>query len=810
MSAVNTDVKALSAQASLGTVGKAMSSALARLSTGSRINSAKDDAAGLAISRRMSSDIRGFTAAIRNANDGISIAQTAEGGLGQINNLLQRMRELAVQSSNGAASADNRAASQLEVTQLKQEIDNIASLTSFNGIQLLDGSAAKLHLQTGVHAGDMMTVQIAAAGTKDMGLGTRSSLTATGFTGAQSALKSIAAGDLTINGVAVGASLAEDDALSSLSYEVATVAMSEVANSATVTFDDMTYTARIGNGATAVSAAAAMVVDHTASLGSKLFTGAADGLGNIIFTATQPGNLTNLVLSGNDAGNSVSFVDGGSVTNKAASAIAKVAAINRVSDQTGVIATVGVTTVSGSDMSSPAVGAGNIYINGVKTASISTTADAGVSRANTAAAINLISEQTGVRAVDTGDIKKGVVLVADDGRNIAISLMRASGTFTAATTGVGAIGMTSAGYTLSSLTGAPIVIGSSSNGTVANAGLSAGTYAANVSAVTATDRAVASAAPSASSTGVLAAGTLRINGVSIDAALTADDTASATVANSSTKAASAIAIAAAINKKTAQTGVTAKAEANVVVGTSFIAADRAATLTLNGTAIALTTTTASTRGDLVTEINKFAGQTGVEASDNGLGLTLTAADGRNISMSYAGVAGVAATDLGILGTAVNAGETVAASAGLTSYARVSLSSELGFKLDGGSDGNQSFEMLGFKTGTVGGTDNGVKVASVNVSTEKGAQVAIVALDSALKSVSMSQAQLGAFHNRLSAVVANLSVANLNASASRSRIQDTDYATESTNLAKAQIISQAATAMLVQANQSSQSVLALLK
>jgi flagellin len=131
-------------------------------------------------------------------------------------------------------------------------------------------------------------------------------------------------------------------------------------------------------------------------------------------------------------------------------------------------------------------------------------------------------------------------------------------------------------------------------------------------------------------------------------------------------------------------------------------------------------------------------------------------------------------------------------------------------LEAGSDGNGNLEKLGFKAGIIGGANNGVRIATVNVASQSGAQLAITALDAAMKSVSMSQAQLGAFQNRLDAVVSNLTVANLNMSASRSRIQDTDYAKESTNLAKAQIISQAATAMLAQANQSGQSVLALLK
>ena len=706
MSVINTNVKALTAQASLSNVNKSLATAMERLSTGSRINSAKDDAAGLAITLRMTSDIRGFAVAIRNANDGISMAQTAEGGLGQINDMLQRMRELSVQSSNSSSSPDNRAASQLEVSQLKQEIDSIASRTNFNSIKLLDGTASKLTLQTGVNAGDTMTMKIDSASTKDIGVGARPSLTATGSSGTAAAVATnLAAGDLVINGVTVGASLAASDLLSS--------------------------------------------------------------------------------------------------GDKSSSAIAKVTAINLVSATSGVTATVGTTTVSGAAMTAAAL-TGTISINGVATSSFTTTTDAGVSRAYTAAAINAISAQTGVTATDTGDINKGVVLSAADGRNITVAYT----TLTSASTGVGAAAAYTGTYQLASASGDKINISTTTSGTLSNAGLAAGSYTSNVSSVTSVARTAASnLATVTSASGVLLAGTLSINGTAVDASVSASDTASDTTAASSTKAASAIAIAAAINGKTSATGVTAKAEANVIVGTSFTAiAASAKSLFINGVTVAITTTTASTRGDVVDVINAYAGQTGVVASDNGKGLTLTAKDGRNISLASTGTA---ATDYGILAGAILATGGAAATA-VTSYAQVSLSSDKSFTLSGGSEGNANFALLGLKTGTVGGSDNGTKVADIDVSTISGAQTAITALDAALKTVSLGQAKLGAYQNRLDAVVSNLTVANLNMSASRSRIQDTDYATESTNLAKSQIISQAATAMLAQANQSAQGVLALLK
>ena len=462
---------------------------------------------------------------------------------------------------------------------------------------------------------------------------------------------------------------------------------------------------------------------------------------------------------------------------------------------------------------SGAGGAGAITINGVATASITTTSDMGANRALAVSAINAISAQTGVRAVDTGDVNKGVVLVADDARNITVAF---GGAQTAAFTGVGAASVYTGTYQLSSTTNAPITVSSSSNGNLVNAGLTAGTYSANVSAMTLVDRAVAAAAPSTSTTGLLQAGTLRINGTSIVAASTADDPASAdtnaagTAITSSTKAASAIAIAAAINKATATTGVTATAAANVVTGSSYTAtAGTGKSLSLNGVTIALDTlTTSSTRSDVATLINSKTGETGVVAVDNGSGLTLTAADGRNISIG----SDTTAAALGIDSNAFynNATYATAQSGAKTTYARVTLQSDKSFTVEGGSDGNDNFAKLGFKTGTFGGVDNGVKVASIDISTQAGAQVALTALDAALKSVSLNQAKLGAFQNRLDAVISNLTEVNQNMSASRSRIQDTDYAAETTNLAKSQIIQQAATAMLAQANQSSQSVLSLLK
>jgi flagellin len=160
-SVINTNIASLNSQRNLSGSQGALSTSLQRLSSGLRINSAKDDAAGLAISDRMNSQIRGMTQATRNANDGVSMAQTAEGALSSSGDILQRIRELAVQSSNASNSASDRQALQTEVTQLGSELNRIAQTTSFNGQTLLDGSMGTAHFQVGADANQL----ISASGT---------------------------------------------------------------------------------------------------------------------------------------------------------------------------------------------------------------------------------------------------------------------------------------------------------------------------------------------------------------------------------------------------------------------------------------------------------------------------------------------------------------------------------------------------------------------------------------------------------------------------------------------------------------------
>ena len=166
---INTNISSLNAQRNLNRSQGALETSFQRLSSGLRINSAKDDAAGLAISERMSAQVRGMNQAIRNANDGISLAQTAEGALAESTNILQRIRELAVQSANGSNSASDRAALQSEVGELRAELDRIATTTEFNGLKVLDGTFTAQQFQIGSNANQTITFSISSGRALDIG-----------------------------------------------------------------------------------------------------------------------------------------------------------------------------------------------------------------------------------------------------------------------------------------------------------------------------------------------------------------------------------------------------------------------------------------------------------------------------------------------------------------------------------------------------------------------------------------------------------------------------------------------------------------
>lgn len=176
---INTNIPSLTAQRNLNSTQMMMQTSLERLSSGLRVNSARDDAAGLGIAERMDAQTRGMTVAMRNANDGISLAQVAEGGLAEVGNLLQRMRELAVQSANGTNSTSDRANLQAEFGELDDEIARIAEVTQFNGREMIGTSAGSFDFQVGANRSETLTIETTSVAATSLSISTAATAAAT-------------------------------------------------------------------------------------------------------------------------------------------------------------------------------------------------------------------------------------------------------------------------------------------------------------------------------------------------------------------------------------------------------------------------------------------------------------------------------------------------------------------------------------------------------------------------------------------------------------------------------------------------------
>ncbi|WP_334188511.1 flagellin N-terminal helical domain-containing protein [Noviherbaspirillum sp.] len=303
---INTNIASLNAQRNLSTSSAGLETALQRLSSGLRINSAKDDAAGLAISSRFTSQIKGLNQAARNANDGISLAQTAEGALGEIGNNLQRIRELAVQSANATNSASDRNALNAEASQLVAEITRVAGQTAFNGVNLLDGSFANQDFQVGANANQTIRVgsigdaRATALGSNTMTLnGTR-----TGDTTAAAATNALG------NGI-----LVEADLTISTANGGTTAAISYAAGADAKTIAAAINTAASGVGVTATAENSATLSGLSAG-GAISFT-----LGSTAISATvaDPTDLTELQAAINGASSSTGITANFSSTSSKAS-----------------------------------------------------------------------------------------------------------------------------------------------------------------------------------------------------------------------------------------------------------------------------------------------------------------------------------------------------------------------------------------------------------------------------------------------------------------------------------------------------------
>jgi len=624
---INTNIASLNAQRNLTTSQSSLNSALQRLSSGLRINSAKDDAAGLAISQRMTSQINGANQAARNANDGISLAQTAEGDLTQIGTNLQRMRDLAVQSANASNSASDRAFLNNEFMALAQEIDRVAQTSSFNGVKLLDGSFTSQAFQVGANAtsNDQITIDaIASARTSNLGAtGTTQITTVKGntITGA------LSAGNLTLNGIQVGAS-----------------------------------TAGTGGGLTAAS-------------------------------ATQVA-----------------------------------AAINAVSSQSGVKATAEVNTVTGAAATvHTAMTAGTFSINGVSVGAVAAGGDARGQGANVAAAINLVSAQTGVTA--SADAATGALtLKAADGRDINV-------TVNDPTAGNMTTFLNKTGLSLDKVSAAGTTV-------------TMGAYATTTSG--ATDDRV----------------NITIDGLTVFAAADKDGATAGQIATD---------INTFITNNNTAYGVIKADGSSGTLNAADITAGGWKLFKKDGTAVNMLVNFTAAGGGAATG-PLGGGFTGVTNQNNTTTATQLAAAGAGAVENHGKVTLTSTNSSGIY---VGGGSV--ATAGL-------------------SAGN-----------TPPTTVASVKaLSSADISSAAGATEALAIIDGAMDKINSSRASLGAFQNRFASVVTSLQTTAENLSASRSRIQDADFASETATLTRGQILQQAGTAMLAQANSLPNGVLALLR
>ena len=657
MTVVNTNISAMRAQAGSRTAQMRLEAAMDRLSSGKRINSAKDDASGLAVVTRMTADLRGFAVAIRNANDGISLAQTAEAAMGEVTNMLQRMRELAVQASNGTISDSNRRALQAELTQLVAEVDNVAAKTEFNGIKLLDGSAGDLRLQTGVKAGDTVAFSIANLKSKALGLqGYRiEGQLVSGRVGAT--LTGIAVDDVLINGkAALGSAAAGNTALDLAAAINANVGQHRVKASA--------FNSYRGAAPTATTFAAGAVIINGDSVSA--------------------------------AGSVAELVDN----------------INR--DVAGVTA----------------------VLNGDGTISLSNDTGSDIVIAGT------LPSSAGLTA---GTYRGYVALSSLDGADISVFARNAANGFAG---GLGTVADVQAfGF-------------NETNDSRVFRSAQVGATALNLS------------------------DDVRINGVKLG--ISSDG--------------SALAKAAAINALTDRTGVVATASTAIRITLNFTTLPSATDITIAGSVVDLSTVTNLV--DVVDAINT-AGINGLTASSNAAGeLLLTSPTGANLTIQDASGSFFASAQ-----TVAGESGTGVMTTGLTFRGSLTLSSATGAEIRveefvAGGVAKLGLAQQGGTSEVVGG--------ALSISTQSGAAVALTAIDAALDRVALNRGDLGAVQNRLEAAVNNLESVSTNLSQARSRIEDTDFSVETTNLAKAQILSQAATAMLAQANQSQQNVLSLLR
>ena len=856
---INTNVASLNAQRNLNSSQGGLATSLQRLSSGLRINSAKDDAAGLAISDRMTSQIKGLSQASRNANDGISLTQTAEGALSESTNILQRVRELAVQSANSTNSATDRLSLQSEVNQLVSELDRISDTTSFNGIKLLDGSFQAQQFQVGANAGETIQVNVTKATSGSLGIEKLNT-------------------DNASSGIEVAATGALVDT-SGTSINTTSAKAADVNTATGTLIADQTITVTDSDGIVQTADISEVSQNRDAagiasSLSNLKGVTAIAEINTAAMTVTKPTNVQendqvkfDLVIG--DAGQKTSL----DITYKSASYTEDFdAAMQTAVDTLN-------TTNSNSDLSydkvtheiSSASGR-NIGIESFNTVDNATaTFETFTGVANDVISFDMGSA-TGISFTYTG-------VAATDAKNLLSALTSESTFETEFNAELTSDGL---GVTVSSIDGTSLLIAnvaddngaSTVGGFTVNDAAAGTTVAADILSEGGTDTTTflgtASTADEMTFAGVAvdengSDGAVKMGTVSVFLDPNTNITSSATVgANdglfniavaqdpASLSAAGAFADTSAGNNIAAQTitlngtnsttvsideNATAKEiveTVNAVADTSGITASATTTATLsnlsddgvtsfslNNVAISASITTTDLTA-LATAINDQTGKTGVVASlslkndeitlldntgkdidiENFNSSTADSASGTKVSMDVTGSEGAAVNlSAGALTGTLNLDSTTVG--GNVEFKSTATSFSVSTNLDAGAGGILATDKEVLNASQL------ESVGSLDISTVEGANAAIDIVDGAIANIDSNRADLGAIQNRFTSTISNLSVSVENISAARGRIQDTDFASETANLTKNQILQQAGTAMLAQANQLSQGVLSLL-
>lgn len=782
---INTNISSLGAQRQLSGSGMTLDRATERLSSGLRVNSAKDDAAGLAIATRMTSQVRGLDQAVRNANDGVSLIQTAEGALQESTNILQRMRELAVQSSNGIYSDSDRKTLDAENKQLIAELDRISKTTSFNGRNLLDGTLGSVDLQVGASSGQTISFEISAMDSKNLGLGSTSAdLTGSRIT--YDGTTDVGQGNIVINGVGL-------KAITNIgSATAANTQLSEVLADINENVEGVTAS---GFNIVEAQAAGDGLIGATGGNSITITLGSVDGGQSVAYEITNTTSMQNMVDQINEKA-------GGALT----------ASLNTngrlvLSNTTGGTITVAENgTAAGATGITAAAYNGSIALKSETGEAITVTAGANGTDADLA--VLGFRRTEGAGQVLGNTLASGV---QDD--DLANNDVKINGVDIGIVAGTGGLkAKVDAINALSDTTG------------VSATALARDSYSTNTSK---NYQEISASTVPAMSTGE----TLVVNGVTVTF------TGSATM--------TAAEIAEDFNAASANTGVRAFATdtgflrlasegiITITDGTGTLATDlgtltaldgstpatgaaeptstlvgEAGSININGTAVALSDL--GNKDTIVTNLNAASATTGVTASIDVNG-ELQLQSNSTINIKYGQTQGFAsAFAMGITipsnGVANNTQDDV-----LTIDPRISLNSsnDTPISIEVTTAGATATGLLNMNT-SLSSTVTGTAISNLSIATKAGATAALKSIDTALDTINDTRSQLGSINNRLDFTVSNLTSISEKTTAARSRIIDADFAQETANLSRSTVLQQAATAMLAQANQRPQNVLSLLR